>query len=177
MTQLEEDTASSSSVAKVDMKLEVVVIPVSNADRAKEFYGRLGWRLDADFRFENGFRVVQFTPAGSESSIRFGTKVTPAAPGSAQSLDLGVSHIVAARAQVRLDARSSKPAEVKQRSKLRGLKEVSMRKPIARECCHSRTAQSSQLYTTATLRRRRTTKSLADPNLSLPAPPRTFSLW
>ena len=62
MTQLEEDIASSSSVAKLDMKLEVVVIPVSDVDRAKEFYGRLGWRLDADFRFENGFRVVQFTP-------------------------------------------------------------------------------------------------------------------
>jgi len=100
MTQLEEDIASSSSVAKLDMKLEVVVIPVSDVDRAKEFYGRLGWRLDADFRFENGFRVVQFTPPGSGSSIQFGTKVTPAAPGSAQGLYLVVSDIVPVRDQL-----------------------------------------------------------------------------
>ena len=62
MTQLEEQVVSDAKVATVDMKLEVVVIPVSDVDRAKEFYGRLGWRLDADFRFDNGFRVVQFTP-------------------------------------------------------------------------------------------------------------------
>src|SRR6478672_2782645 len=83
-----------------DLKLEVVVIPVSDVDRAKEFYGRLGWRLDADFRFDNGFRVIQFTPPGSGSSIQFGTEVTPAAPGSAQSLYLVVSDIVAARDQL-----------------------------------------------------------------------------
>src|SRR5215813_4775667 len=100
MTQLEEVIVSTSSVAKVDMKLEVVVIPVSDVDRAKEFYGRLGWRLDADFRFENGFRVVQFTPPGSPSSIQFGTKVTHAAPGSAQSLYLVVSDVVAVRDQL-----------------------------------------------------------------------------
>ena len=82
------------------MKLEVVVIPVSDVDRAKKFYGGLGWRLDADFAFDNGFRVVQFTPPGSGSSIQFGTKVTPAAPGSAQSLYLVVSDIVAARDQI-----------------------------------------------------------------------------
>src|ERR1043166_2997075 len=87
-------------VAKVDLKLEVVVIPVSDVDRAKEFYGRLGWRLDADFQFDNGFRVVQFTPPGSGSSIQFGTKVTQVAPGSAQSLYLVVSDIVAARDQL-----------------------------------------------------------------------------
>ena len=100
MTQLEEDRLSGSSVARIDMKLEVVVIPVSGVDRAKEFYGRLGWRLDADFRFDNGFRAVQFTPPGSGTSIQFGTKVTPAAPGSAQSLYLIVSDIVAAREQL-----------------------------------------------------------------------------
>ena len=62
MTQLEERVISDPKVARADMKLEVVVIPVSDVDRAKEFYGRLGWRLDADFGFDNGFRVVQFTP-------------------------------------------------------------------------------------------------------------------
>jgi predicted enzyme related to lactoylglutathione lyase len=85
------------SVARVDMKFEVVVIPVSDADRAKEFYGRLGWRLDADFRFDNGFRVVQFTPPGSGCSVQFGTKMTSASPGSAQGLFLVVSDIEAAR--------------------------------------------------------------------------------
>jgi catechol 2,3-dioxygenase-like lactoylglutathione lyase family enzyme len=81
----------------VDMKFEVAVIPVSDADRAKEFYGRLGWRLDADFPFDNGFRVVQFTPPGSGCSIQFGTKITSAAPGSAQGLYLVVPDIEAAR--------------------------------------------------------------------------------
>ena len=95
MTQLQEEKISASSAALIDMKLEVVVIPVSDVDRAKDFYIRLGWRLDADFRFDNGFRVVQFTPPGSATSIQFGTKVTPAAPGSARSLYLVVSDIVA----------------------------------------------------------------------------------
>src|ERR1051326_3152126 len=89
-----------ASVAKIDMKFEAVVIPVSDVDRAKEFYGGLGWRLDADFGFDNGFRVVQFTPPGSGCSIQFGTKVTAAAPGSAQSLYLVVSDIEAARRQL-----------------------------------------------------------------------------
>src|SRR5215471_21219474 len=84
-------------VRNVDLKLEAVVIPVSDVDRAKEFYGKLGWRLDADFRFDNGFRVVQFTPHGSECSIQFGTKMTSAVPGSAQNLYLIVSDIDAAR--------------------------------------------------------------------------------
>lgn len=97
MTQPEESTTRGSSVAKIDMKLEVVVIPVAEADRAREFYGKLGWRLDADFRFDNGFRVVQFTPPGSACSIQFGTKMTSVAPGSAQHLYLVVSDIVAAR--------------------------------------------------------------------------------
>jgi catechol 2,3-dioxygenase-like lactoylglutathione lyase family enzyme len=88
------DTASA---AKVDMKLEAVVIPVADVDRAKEFYGNLGWRLDADFPFDNGFRIVQFTPRGSGCSVQFGTKVTSAAPGSAHGLYLIVSDIEAAR--------------------------------------------------------------------------------
>lgn len=81
----------------MDMKLEAVVIPVSNVDRAKEFYANLGWRLDADFSFENGFRVVQFTPTGSGCSVQFGAKITSAAPGSAQGLYLVVSDIETAR--------------------------------------------------------------------------------
>src|ERR1700739_783168 len=100
MTQLEEQVISEAKIAAVDMKLEVFVIPVSDVDRAKEFYGGLGWRLDADFRFDNGFRVVQFTPPGSGCSIQFGTKMTAAAPGSAQSLYLVVSDIEAARGQL-----------------------------------------------------------------------------
>ena len=79
----------------VDLKLEVVVLPVSDADRSKEFYSALGWRLDADFSFDNGFRVVQFTPPGSLCSIQFGTKITAAAPGSAHGLYLIVSDIAA----------------------------------------------------------------------------------
>ena len=78
------------------MKLEAIVIPVSDVDHAKKFYAGLGWRLDADFPFDNGFRVVQFTPPGSECSIQFGTKVTNAAPGSAKGLYLIVSDIAAA---------------------------------------------------------------------------------
>ena len=100
MTQLQEQVVKDAKVATMDMKLEVIVIPVSDVDRAKDFYGRLGWRLDADFRFDNGFRVVQFTPPGSGSSIQFGTMVTPVAPGSAKSLYLVVSDIVAARDQI-----------------------------------------------------------------------------
>ncbi len=79
------------------MKLEVVVLPVSDVDRAKRFYQALGWRLDADFPFANGFRLVQFTPPGSACSVQFGTNITSAAPGSAQGLYLIVSDIEAAR--------------------------------------------------------------------------------
>jgi catechol 2,3-dioxygenase-like lactoylglutathione lyase family enzyme len=100
MSNTAQRAAMSTGVARVDMKFEVVVIPVSDVDRAKEFYGRLGWRLDADFRFDNGFHVVQFTPPGSACSIQFGTKITPAAPGSAQNLYLVVSDIEAARAEL-----------------------------------------------------------------------------
>ncbi len=84
----------------IDLKLEVVVIPVADADRSKDFYDRLGWRLDADFSFDNGFRVVQFTPPGSSCSIQFGTKITSAAPGSAHGLYLVVSDIDAGRAEL-----------------------------------------------------------------------------
>jgi len=84
----------------MDMKFEAVVIPVSDVDRAKEFYTRIGWRLDADFSFENGFRVVQFTPTGSGCSVQFGAKITSAAPGSAQGLYLVVSDIEAARKEL-----------------------------------------------------------------------------
>ena len=88
---------NNGTAASVDLKLEVVVIPVSDVDRAKEFYGRLGWRLDADFDNGNDFRVVQFTPPGSGCSVIFGKNVTAAAPGSAQGLYLIVSDIEAAR--------------------------------------------------------------------------------
>jgi len=79
------------------MKFEVVVISVSDVDRAKEFYGRLGWRLDADYDNGDDFRVIQFTPPGSGGSVIFGKNVTAAAPGSAQGLYLIVSDIEAAR--------------------------------------------------------------------------------
>ena len=85
---------------KVDMKLEVIVIPVSDVDRAKEFYGRLGWRLDADFASGSDFRVIQFTPPGSGCSVIFGANVTSAAPGSAQGLYLIVSDVDAARQEL-----------------------------------------------------------------------------
>jgi catechol 2,3-dioxygenase-like lactoylglutathione lyase family enzyme len=68
-----EGATREEHAPKVDMKLEVVVIPVADADRSKEFYGSPGWRLDADFAFDNGFGVVQFTPPGSGASIQFGT--------------------------------------------------------------------------------------------------------
>jgi len=85
----------------IDMKLEVIVIPVSDVDRAKRFYASLGWRLDADFAAPDGnFRVIQFTPPGSEASVIFGKNVTAAAPGSAQGLYLVVSDIAAARASL-----------------------------------------------------------------------------
>ena len=84
----------------VDMKFEVVVIPVSDVDRAKRFYGELGWRLDADFTGE-AWRVIQFTPPGSGCSVLFGKNVTPAAPGSTQGLYLIVSDVAAAREELR----------------------------------------------------------------------------
>ena len=88
------------SAATVDMKLEVVAIPVSDVDRAKRFYEGLGWRLDGDFSGENNFRGIQMTPPGSPCSIHFGRGVTTAAPGSVQNLYLVVSDIEAARAEL-----------------------------------------------------------------------------
>jgi catechol 2,3-dioxygenase-like lactoylglutathione lyase family enzyme len=90
----------TTSALKVGMGLEAVVIPVSDVDRAKQFYDKLGWRLDADFPFDNGFRVVQFTPPGSGCSVQFGAKITSAAPGSAHGLYLIVSDIEAARDEI-----------------------------------------------------------------------------
>jgi catechol 2,3-dioxygenase-like lactoylglutathione lyase family enzyme len=84
----------------VDMRLEVAVVPVSDVDRAKAFYESLGWRLDADVPGAGGFRVVQLTPPGSACSIIFGAGVTAAAPGSAEGLQLVVSDIEAARAEL-----------------------------------------------------------------------------
>jgi catechol 2,3-dioxygenase-like lactoylglutathione lyase family enzyme len=86
-----------ASAATGDMKFEIVVIPVSDADRSKEFYAKLGWRLDADYDDGKGFRVIQFTPPGSGCSVIFGKNVTAAAPGSAQGLYLIVSDLQAAR--------------------------------------------------------------------------------
>src|SRR6267378_5882103 len=96
-TQVRSDTAIETPRArKVDLKLEVVVIPVSDVDRAKRFYGGLGWRLYADCA-AGDWRVIQFTPPGSPCSVIFGRNVTAAPPGSAQGLYLIVSDIEAAR--------------------------------------------------------------------------------
>jgi catechol 2,3-dioxygenase-like lactoylglutathione lyase family enzyme len=94
------EPTNGASAARVDMKFEIVVIPVSDVDRAKEFYAKLGWRLDADFDNDKDFRVIQFTPPGSGCSIIFGKNVTAAAPGSAQGLYLIVSDIEAARKEL-----------------------------------------------------------------------------
>jgi len=92
-----KDATKYASVARAATKLEVIVVPVSDVNRAKEFYSRLGWRLDADFDSGKDFRVIQFTPPGSACSIIFGRNVTAAVPGSAQGLYLIVSDIEAAR--------------------------------------------------------------------------------
>jgi catechol 2,3-dioxygenase-like lactoylglutathione lyase family enzyme len=110
-TQLSnEHTTQIASAGIVDTKLEVVVIPVSDVDRSKRFYGSLGWRLDADFAYDNGFRVVQFTPPGSGCSVQFGKNITSAASGSAQGLYLIVGEIGAARDE--LLARGAEISEV-----------------------------------------------------------------
>jgi catechol 2,3-dioxygenase-like lactoylglutathione lyase family enzyme len=96
-TQVRSETAAETPRARtVDMKLEVVTLPVSDIDRAKQFYGGLGWRLDADFS-KGHERVIQFTPPGSSCSVVFGTKVESSAPGSIQNVFLIVSDIQAAR--------------------------------------------------------------------------------
>ena len=101
MSDLKERTSTTSPETKaapaVDLKLEIVVVPVSDVERAKQFYAKLGWRLDADFAGPDDYRVIQFTPPGSDASVIFGKNVTPAAPGSAQGLYLIVSDIEAAR--------------------------------------------------------------------------------
>jgi catechol 2,3-dioxygenase-like lactoylglutathione lyase family enzyme len=99
-TAMSNEQATKIAAATVDMRLEVVVIPVSDVERAMRFYGGLGWRLDADFVVGDTFRVVQFTPPGSPCSIHFGTGITPTAPGSARGIYLVVSDIEAARAEL-----------------------------------------------------------------------------
>jgi predicted enzyme related to lactoylglutathione lyase len=98
MTSTETNSQSAAATARdvSDVKLEVVVVPVSDIDRAKGFYESLGWRLDADVARDD-FRLIQFTPPGSGCSIQFGTGITPAAPGSARSMYLIVSDVQAAR--------------------------------------------------------------------------------
>lgn len=94
------NAAGSPPVNAGEMRLEVVVLPVADADRARDFYVSLGWRLDADLAVEDGYRVVQVTPPGSGCSIIFGEGVTSAAPGSAEGLQLSVLDIDAARADL-----------------------------------------------------------------------------
>jgi catechol 2,3-dioxygenase-like lactoylglutathione lyase family enzyme len=95
-----ETAAQVPETGTVDFKLEVVVVPVSDADRAKRFYASLGWREDADFRIRADYRVLQFTPTGSQASIIFGTGVTAGQPGSVERLLLAVDDIDAARADL-----------------------------------------------------------------------------
>jgi catechol 2,3-dioxygenase-like lactoylglutathione lyase family enzyme len=109
MTSTEANSLSDEA-PKVDMKLEVIVISVSDVDRAKRFYDGLGWRLDADFAMGSEYRIVQFTPPGSPCSVHFGTGLTTAAPGSAKRTYLIVSDIVRVRAD--LVARGVKVSEV-----------------------------------------------------------------
>src|SRR5258708_14418790 len=114
MTTIKEGTrttASETATARgVDMKFEIVVIPVSDVDRAKGFYDSLGWRLDADYAAGDDFRVIQFTPPGSGCSVIFGRNVTAASPGSARGLYLIVADLEAARAE--LLARGIKVSDV-----------------------------------------------------------------
>jgi catechol 2,3-dioxygenase-like lactoylglutathione lyase family enzyme len=95
-----ETSSRIPGTGTVDFKLEVVVVPVSDADRAKRFYASLGWREDADFVISEDYRVLQFTPTGSQASIIFGTGVTDATPGSIDSLVVAVDDIDAARAEL-----------------------------------------------------------------------------
>jgi catechol 2,3-dioxygenase-like lactoylglutathione lyase family enzyme len=97
---LHSDAARGRGADTVDEKLEVVVLPVADVDRAKAFYEALGWRLDADFPIAPDYRVVQFTPTNSPASIQFGIGMTTAAPGSAQNLLLAVEDIEAARGEL-----------------------------------------------------------------------------
>jgi catechol 2,3-dioxygenase-like lactoylglutathione lyase family enzyme len=105
-----DQSGGTAGPDSLDLKLEVVVIPVADPDRSKAFYDGLGWRLDADFSFDNGFRVVQFTPPGSPCSVQFGSKISGAPPGSAHGLYLVVSDIDAGRDE--LLSRGAKVSEV-----------------------------------------------------------------
>ncbi|MES0059530.1 VOC family protein [Mesorhizobium sp. M0041] len=100
MTLAEVVSGNAAPTVTSDMKLEVVVIPVSDVDRAKAFYGRIGWRLDADFAVDESFRVVQFTPPGSPASVHFGIGLTSAKPDAASTTYLVVSDIETARAEL-----------------------------------------------------------------------------
>jgi catechol 2,3-dioxygenase-like lactoylglutathione lyase family enzyme len=95
-----DSATGSPPVMPGEMRLEVVVLPVSDVDRAKAFYDKLGWRLDADLAVDDGYRVVQLTPPGSACSIIFGTGVTSAAPGSSEGMQLSVYDIDVARADL-----------------------------------------------------------------------------
>ncbi len=105
-----QESGASAPVNAGELKLEVVVVPVSDVDRAKAFYASLGWRLDADLAVDDGYRVVQLTPPGSACSIIFGKGVTSATPGSFEGLQLSVSDIDASRAD--LIARGVKVSEI-----------------------------------------------------------------
>jgi len=101
MSTTETSTATHDlTTGTADLKLEVVIVPVSDAERAKQFYASLGWREDADFVFSEDFRVLQYTPPGSQASIIFGTGVTNAVPGAGGNLLLAVDDVVAARAEL-----------------------------------------------------------------------------
>src|SRR5262245_21066808 len=103
-------STTDTDSTEITFKLEVVVIPVADVDRAKAFYTGLGWRLDADFADDQGFRIVQLTPPGSAASIQFGSKMSSAVPGTAESLYLVVDDVEAARAD--LAARGAEVSEV-----------------------------------------------------------------
>jgi catechol 2,3-dioxygenase-like lactoylglutathione lyase family enzyme len=120
MSSTEANTAPTETSADgvIDLRLEVVVVPVSDVDRAKDFYTRLGWRLDADVAPGEDVRLIQFTPPGSSCSIQFGTHLTSAAPGSARGLYLAVADIEAARDQ--LVARHVEVSEVFHEASLGG---------------------------------------------------------
>jgi catechol 2,3-dioxygenase-like lactoylglutathione lyase family enzyme len=103
MSSVEASSGAAAGTPPVkagEFKLEAVVVPVSDVDRAKEFYSNLGWRLDADVAQGDDFRIVQFTPPGSGCSIQFGTNIASGAPGSVQSLYLSVLDIGAAREEL-----------------------------------------------------------------------------
>ena len=113
MSTIQEQSKAGSKQAdprRVDLKIEAIVIPVSDVDRSKSFYSSLGWRLDADFAVGDSFRVVQFTPPGSPASIHFGKGLTSAAPGSAQNIYLIVNDIEVAHTE--LVARGAKVSNV-----------------------------------------------------------------